>query len=189
MDIIVEYLNKENPHILIIATLLIILIVIFLFKHRDNIKSFWDELYNKRKKKEELLSTIKENQEEIKQIMENRLHDRQQSFAIQKELKDNQKEQSDSISTISKKIDEMQKRTDERFKESEQRNNKRIRTELKDRIGQSYRYYHTKGEINDMELEALEGLIEEYEAAQGKNSFVHSVVQKEMYTWKKVKRE
>ena len=37
-----------------------------------------------------------------------------------------------------------------------------------------------------MELEALEDLIDEYESADGKNSFVHSVVQKEMYTWEKV---
>ena len=36
-----------------------------------------------------------------------------------------------------------------------------------------------------MELEALEDLIEEYESADGKNSFVHTVVQKEMYTWEK----
>lgn len=36
-----------------------------------------------------------------------------------------------------------------------------------------------------MELEALEDLIDEYESAEGKNSFVHSVVQKEMYTWEK----
>ena len=43
--------------------------------------------------------------------------------------------------------------------------------------------------INDMELEALEGLIEEYETAGGENSFVHTVVQKEMYTWEKVIRE
>ena len=34
-----------------------------------------------------------------------------------------------------------------------------------------------------MELEALEDLIDTYESFGGKNSFVHSVVQKEMYTW------
>ena len=63
-----------------------------------------------------------------------------------------------------------------------------ISAELKDKISQSYRYYHSLGKINDMELEALEDLIEEYESADGENSFVHSVVQKEMYTWEKVER-
>ena len=34
----------------------------------------------------------------------------------------------------------------------------------------------------------LEDLIEEYEAAGGENSFVHSLVQKEMYAWEKIER-
>ena len=101
---------------------------------------------------------------------------------------DTQKELSNSIDILSKKIDEMQRNTDKRFEESEKKNNKRVRAELKDKISQSYRYYHSLGKINDMELEALEDLIEEYESADGENSFVHSVVQKEMYTWEKVER-
>ena len=37
-----------------------------------------------------------------------------------------------------------------------------------------------------MELESLEDLITTYEAHKGFNSFVHSVVQKDMYTWELV---
>ena len=99
---------------------------------------------------------------------------------------DEMKQLTKSLSDISQKIDQMQQSTDERFEKSEQKNNKRIRAELKDKISQSYRYYHALGQINNMELEALEDLIEEYEAAQGQNSFVHSVVQKEMYTWTRI---
>lgn len=120
--------------------------------------------------------------------MDNRVHDREQSLTIQRELTDAQNKLSESIFNISKKIDDMKRNTDERFMESERKNNKRIRAELKDKISQSYRYYHELGKINDMELEALEDLIEEYEEADGKNSFVHSVVQKEMYTWEKIER-
>ena len=80
----------------------------------------------------------------------------------------------------------MKEETDERFIKSEMKTNRRIRAELKDKIGRSYRYYHNLGEITDMELEALEDLIAEYEAADGENSFVHSIVQKEMYTWKRI---
>ena len=90
-------------------------------------------------------------------------------------VRSKEKELEQSISELSNKLDEIQ-----------QKNNKRIRAELKDKISQSYRYYHSLGKINDMELEALEDLIEEYEAAQGQNSFVHSVVQKEMYTWERI---
>lgn len=188
-DFLTEYITSLNPSIVVVALVILCLIFWYLFKNRKTIVDFFNGLYNKRKKKEELLQTIKDNQDAIKRIIENRQHDREQSLQIQKELKDTQKELAESISIISKKIDDMQKNTDERFKTSEEKNNKRIRAELKDKISQSYRYYHSKGKINDMELEALEDLIEEYETAGGENSFVHTVVQKEMYTWEKVIRE
>ena len=35
-------------------------------------------------------------------------------------------------------------------------------------------------------METLEGLIKTYEDYGGKNSFVHSLVQKEMYTWEHI---
>lgn len=168
------------------AFTIIIFICWIIFKDRKVFSKFFNDLYNRKKNREELLQTIKDNQSDIKSIMENRVHDREQSFAIQKELTDAQNKLSESLSNISQKIDDMQRNTDERFKESERKNNKRIRAELKDKISQSYRYYHSLGKINDMELEALEDLIEEYESANGKNSFVHSVVQKEMYTWEKI---
>ena len=154
-------------------------------KNRKTIFELFNDLYSRKKNKEELLQTIKDNRSDIKTIMENRIRDREQFLSIQKELTNAQNKLSESLSDISRKIDDMQRNTDERFTESERRNNKRIRAELKDKISQSYRYYHSLGKITDMELDALEDLIEEYEEAEGKNSFVHSVVQKEMYTWEK----
>lgn len=187
-EILTEYLTTLNPNVIIVIIFIICFSSWIIFKNRKTISDFLNSLYNRRKNKEELLKIIHDNQTEIKQIMENRLHDREQSFAIQKELTDAQKELSEAISTLSKKLDDMQQSTDKRFRESEKKNNKRIRAELKDKISQSYRYYHSLGKINDMELEALEDLIEEYESAKGENSFVHSIVQKEMYTWEKVDR-
>lgn len=187
-ELLTKYLENVNPMIVLVALLLIIFIFCILLKNRKVISELFNDLYNRKKNKEELLQTIKDNQTDIKTIMENRIHDREQSFVIQKELTDAQNKLSESLSVISKKIDDMQRNTDERFMESERKNNKRIRAELKDKISQSYRYYHSLGKINDMELEALEDLIEEYESADGKNSFVHSVVQKEMYTWEKIDR-
>lgn len=185
-ELLTKYLENINPMIVIVAIILIVFICWILIKNRKVISELFNDLYNRKKNKEELLQTIKDNQADIKTIMENRIHDREQSFTIQKELTDAQNKLSESLSDISKKIDDMQRNTDERFMESERKNNKRIRAELKDKISQSYRYYHSLGKINDMELEALEDLIEEYESADGKNSFVHSVVQKEMYTWEKI---
>ena len=185
-ELITKYLENINPMIIFVALAILIGVCWIVFKNRKVISEFFNDLYNRRKNKEELLQTIKDNQTDIKTIMENRVHDREQSFAIQKELTDAQNKLSESLSNISQKIDDIQRNTDERFKESERKNNKRIRAELKDKISQSYRYYHSLSKINDMELEALEDLIEEYESADGKNSFVHSVVQKEMYTWEKI---
>lgn len=187
-ELLTKYLIDINPTIIVVAVIILIFLCCIIIKNRKVILELFNEIYNRKKNKEELLQTIKNNQATIKEIMDNRIHDREQSIAIQKELTDAQKRLSESISNISQKIDDMQRNTDKRFIESERRNNKRIRAELKDKISQSYRYYHSLGKINDMELEALEDLIEEYEEAEGKNSFVHSVVQKEMYTWEKIDR-
>lgn len=137
----------------------------------------------------ETRSGMDELRSENMQYSENRIHDRQQSFGIQHELVAAQESISQALETLNNKFDEMQRTTDERFVESEERNNKRLRADLKNKISNSYRYYHEKGEINYMELEALEDLIESYEDASGTNSFVHEVVQKEMYTWKLIDKD
>ncbi len=112
----------------------------------------------------------------------NRKQDREQSFRIQDTLLtqlsnvvEDLKETNESILSISNRINE---------NEEKRRSSERAR--LKDRIGQIYRHYHSIKEWNTMEKEALEDLINEYENAGGENSFVHSVVQKEMYTWKEI---
>lgn len=103
----------------------------------------------------------------------NRINDRRQSLEIQKELNDSQGEITGKVNDICKKLDDM-----------EEKENKRVQSEIKERIAQSYRRYNESKQISSMELEALEDLIATYEAHGGENSFVHSVVQKEMYTWK-----
>lgn len=122
-----------------------------------------------------------EHKKDMKDLNDNNIIYREQSLIVREELKK-------SINDIFVKLDEMQEKTDKRFEDNEKNTNRRIRAELKDKIGQSYRYYHKIGKINDMELEALEDLIKEYESVKGENSFVHSVVQKEMYTWEQVER-
>ena len=110
--------------------------------------------------------------EEMKVYSNNRINDRKQSLEIQKELTDYQNKLTDKVDDICKKLIKM-----------EEKENKRVQSEIKERIAQSYRQYSETKRISSMELEALEDLIETYEAHGGENSFVHSVVQKEMYTW------
>lgn len=124
--------------------------------------------------------------QDMKQYSDNRIKDREQSLKIQKELIDAQTKISDSVKGLVDKFDEFKTDTNSRFKTSEEKENKRVRAELKKSIGEIYRHHHATEEINDIEFETLEDLIEEYEAAGGENSFVHSKVQPEMYLWKRV---
>ena len=110
--------------------------------------------------------------DEMTTYSNNRINDRRQSLEIQKELTDSQNKITDKVDGICRKLIDM-----------EEKENKRVQSEIKERIAQSYRQYNETKQISSMELEALEDLIETYEAHGGENSFVHSVVQKEMYTW------
>ena len=110
--------------------------------------------------------------EEMTAYSNNRVNDRRQSLEIQRELTDSQNKLTDKVDDICRKLIDM-----------EEKENKRVQSEIKERIAQSYRQYNETKQISYMELEALEDLIETYEAHGGENSFVHSVVQKEMYTW------
>lgn len=132
--------------------------------------------YKKEQKEESMEKALENNCKRMKEYEQNRVNDRAQSFKIQKEL-------TDAISKLTQELASLKKTTEERYQQSLERENKRARAELKDRIGESYRFFHTTKRWNSMEKEALEDLIQEYEDAGGKNSFVHSVVQEEMYTW------
>lgn len=161
-----------------IAVLLIIVwIISVLIKHRKSITAALNQWAKRKQEKEELLKLVYSTKDRVDQYAENRKHDREQSFAIQKQL-------TDSINALSKKLDKM----DQKQAELEEKHRKRIRAEMKDKISQLYRYYHEKQEWNDMEREAFNDLIYEYEDAGGSNSFVHSVVQPESYTWKVIER-
>ena len=132
-----------------------------------------------------LSEIVLENTKKMDIYADNRVKDRAQSFQIQKELIDAQTKISSSVEIIEKKIDQMKAETDERFKKSEAKQDERVRAELKDKIGNLYRYYHSKGEITSMEFEALEDLIKAYYKVNG-NGFVKNTVEPELYKWKLV---
>ena len=138
-------------------------------RHTKDDKEFRDNLNNYI---EESRKDRKALHEEMTNYSINRINDRKQSIEIQKELTDSQSKITNRVNDICKKLDDM-----------EEKENKRVQSEIKERIAQSYRQYNETKQISSMELEALEDLIETYEAHGGENSFVHSVVQKEMYTW------
>ena len=78
----------------------------------------------------------------------------------------------DAISIITRKIDAMAEKADATE-----------RADLKDRIAQRYRKYTIEKQWTGMEKESFIGLIRDYEAHGGKNSFVHDICEPESYTW------
>lgn len=147
----------------------------------------------KRREEHELLVQTSKNVNELSKtvasLMEKHKHDMDDMYSDNIKYRDQSREiKSDitnRIENISNKLDAIQMQTDQRFLENEEKENKRVQAEIKDKIAQSYRHYNSVKRISEMELEALEGLIETYESYGGKNSFIHSIVQKEMYTWEK----
>lgn len=125
---------------------------------------------------DEVREAFEQVHKKFEETNEVQLKRREQSLQIQQEL-------NNKIDGICHVLDEMQKNTDERFAQSEAKTNKRVQSDIKERIAQSYRRYDKTKKISRMELEALEDLIDTYENFGGQNSFVHSIVQKEMYTW------
>ena len=134
----------------------------------------------------EIKESIDDLKKQMKEYSDNRVSDRKQSFAIQKELTEAQGKISKSVDRIFDKVATLKEDTDRRFEESEAKQNRRVQAEIKDKIAQLYRRYHSTSTIKAIELESLKDLIRTYEEHGGKNSFVHSLVEKEMYTWKVV---
>ena len=134
----------------------------------------------------EIKESIDDLKKQMKEYSDNRVSDRKQSFAIQKELTEAQGKISKSVDRIFDKVATLKEDTGRRFEESEAKQNRRVQAEIKDKIAQLYRRYHSTSTIKAIELESLKDLIRTYEEHGGENSFVHSLVEKEMYTWKVV---
>ena len=134
----------------------------------------------KRREEHELLIKTAEN---LSRLQEQHQKDSERAIQSDKEIK---QEFSEFVEVISKKLDDMKTETDMRFYANEEKQNKKEQAKIKAEISNRYSIYHERKWITDIEFEALEGLISTYESFGGLNSFVHSVVQKEMFTWKKV---
>lgn len=176
MDWLLQLASKVGGSVFIIAFLIFLAFLIYiirlLFKYRKSLKGAIESWIERENEKEELKRTVSQNKEDIQTLKkktdiysDNRIHDREQSFEIQRQL-------NTAIETLSQKLDDMT-----------ERENERQRAKLKDRIGEMYSCFHESQKWSHMQKEALDDLIKAYEMAGGTNSFVHSIVQPESYTW------
>lgn len=124
-----------------------------------------------------LVNTIKS----LSTLQHKHEHDVEESDEHDKILQNNISDLSKKVDSLSMSLFEMRKIQDEDKL-----------AEYKDKIGDSYRYYSERKYSEDdpmpywnhMEKESLEGLVSQYEAHGGENSFVHTIVEPEMQKWK-----
>lgn len=150
------------------------------FIRKLGLKTKWTR---RRRAEHELLIQTSQN---LDILQKKHTEDVRQSIRHDEILKDSVQALSDKVETLSKAIMQMREEQD-----------KDKLAEYKDKIGSSYRCYHERKYsqeepipyLSDMEKEALEGLIEQYERHGGKNSFIHTIVEPEMQTWKVIDSE
>lgn len=116
-----------------------------------------------------------DNDELIKNLTSRQLDLEKELKGLSKVVKEMNTTFTSSLKDISQQIEDMEAKSDESSK-----------AKLKDRIAQAYRHYHETKEWTKMDKEAFLGLIKDYERHGGQNSFVHSVCEPELYTWKVV---
>lgn len=168
-EIFKEYISNLNPSTLIVALIIVGVLCWFIFKNRKVISGFFNDLYNQKKNKEELLKTIHDNQTQIKEIMDNRTHDREQSLIIQKELIDSQKRLSEKQSELSNQLSEVIKSSSIR---DEQINNLMVanREVLGNTINSKYKHYIEINGIPEDEIDEFTNLHAAYKGCGGNHS-------------------
>ncbi len=168
-ELLKNYLSEVNPAIVFIAFVILIFLCWVIIKNRKVISELFNDLYNRKKNKEELLQTIKNNQSAIKEIMDNRVRDREQSLSIQKELTDAQNRLSDKQTELSKLISETIKSGAFRDKQvaSLMLANKEL---LAEKINEKYKFYISIKGIPEDEVDEFTNLHTAYKGCGGNHS-------------------
>ena len=130
---------------------------------------FFILVYDMKSSIESLSSIVKQNQENRDKEL---LHYRDDSRRIRDEMYKVMNQQSESIRELKETVIRIQ-----------EQNSETKRAEIKERIERIYRECTHEQTCNEMQFESLKDLIDQYEKRGGTNSFVHSIVEPEMYKW------
>lgn len=184
---IMELLEEVSGADLLIALFLIVAIGVLVFTQKDRVlkhldvwrknknddEDFHSLVYELRDSIEELSVVVKQNQENSnKELLRYRDDSRKIHDKIYEVMNHNSKSIAELKDTVLK---------------IEEKNSETKRAEIKERIERIYRECTHEKICTEMQFETLKDLIEQYEKNGGTNSFVHTTVQPEMYTWKVVK--
>lgn len=168
----------------VIATIgLFVLIVGIIITQRKKIKEYMEHWRKKRNFEDSIMESINMLKENDRQLRKN-IDDiwgtmesaRDTSKEIREEMYSDIKDISADLKVVTSKLDDM-----------EQKNNLSKQADLKEKIEKLYRECHANMVCTDTAFETLKDLIADYERHGGVNSFVHTLVQPEMYTWDRIK--
>lgn len=205
-----DYFSDVNlTTILLFCLFLLVLFVRFVFKNKKDLFGIWDYFYNRKRTQEESLEQIrklldmtsefdkklntvslkveqdsqriafledmtKDNSNHIHEYEDNRIHDRQQSFEKQHAIDCSFDKVNESIVNLTKILHDMQNQDNEREK-----------ARLKNSISRLYRECRKDKKWTCIQKDTMESMIDSYNKSGG-NSWVHSIVIPEMYTWELV---
>lgn len=176
-------LNTVKLVDVVVTTALFILISGILVTQKKKIKDMLENWRKKRNFEDTIINSInglKENdqrlQDNIDKVWDAMESAQNTSKEIRSEMYEDIKDISSSLKNVVGKMDAM-----------EEKNNLSKQADLKEKIEKLYRECHANMVCTDTAFETLKDLITDYERHGGINSFVHSLVQPEMYTWERIK--
>ena len=161
----------------VVATLALLGIIVGVFiTQRKKIRDVLEHWRKKRNFEDTVMTSInglKENDRQMRERIDEVWNTMETARDTSKEIRE---EMYSDIKHIATKLDDMEKK-----------NNLSKQAELKSRIEKLYRECHANKVCTDTAFETLKDLIADYERHGGHNSFVHSLVQPEMYMWDRIK--
>lgn len=168
----------------VIATIgLFILIVGIIVTQKNEIKKSMEHWRKKRNFEDTIIETINALQETDRLLQENI----DKVWNTMELAQDTSKEIRTEMYSVIKGISANLKNVTDKLDTMEKKNNLSKQADLKEKIEKLYRECHANMVCTDTAFETLKDLIADYERHGGENSFVHSLVQPEMYTWDHIK--
>lgn len=168
----------------VIATIgLFILIVGIIVTQKNKIKESMEHWRKKRNFEDTIIETINALQETDRLLQENI----DKVWNTMESAQDTSKEIRTEMYSVIKGISANLKNVTDKLDTMEKKNNLSKQADLKEKIEKLYRECHANMVCTDTAFETLKDLIADYERHGGENSFVHSLVQPEMYTWDRIK--
>lgn len=172
-QIIEREFNNGNESVVVFLLGFLICFIIYvlklIFSNRESIKATIDAWINDRIKKKELIELVYSSQKRLDEYAENRIRDREQSLAIQKQLTETQ-------NAIIQQQNELVKSIAEIVKSSSARNEqidllKAANRELMaEKINEKYKYYISINGVPEDEIDEFTNLHIAYKGCGGNHS-------------------